>query len=108
MHIRTDTDGRIVARRNSPPPGKAPGDWHEVDGDALAPPDTEPWQQAVPSFDGTAVTFEVVDRPANDPAQLGRRIDAMEKASGSAGEKGQRGIASRIDSLEDRIAALEG
>ena len=36
-----------------------------------------------------------------------KRIEAIEKASGTGGQAGERGIASRIDALEDRIKALE-
>ena len=39
--------------------------------------------------------------------KIEKRIEAMEKASGAGGQAGERGIAQRLDSLEDRIAELE-
>ena len=36
------------------------------------------------------------------------RLGALEKATGAAGNPGERGIARRLDDLETRIKALEG
>ena len=35
------------------------------------------------------------------------RIEALEKASGTGGQKSEKGIASRLDDFEDRITKLE-
>src|SRR5690554_760814 len=63
MHVRTDPDGRIIARRNSAPPSNAPGDWHDIGDTDLTPPDHDPWQRPVAFYDGTDLTWEVVERP---------------------------------------------
>ena len=39
--------------------------------------------------------------------KIEKRIEAMEKATGAGGEVGERGLAQRLDALEDRIAELE-
>ena len=40
--------------------------------------------------------------------QLEERLMELEKATGSGDNPGERGIAQRLDALEDRIKALEG
>lgn len=66
------------------------------------------------SLEGKAIdveTGEIVDDTDYDPrSPLERaqdRIDQLEAATGSGNEPAERGIAKRIDNLEDRIAALE-
>lgn len=47
--------------------------------------------------------------PASEDVKptLGDRIGNLEKASGTGEQAGERGIAQRLDKLEDRIAELE-
>ena len=56
-------------------------------------------------MDKVYADYTVIEKPE---AVLKRRLDEIEKATGSGDREGERGIASRIDDLEDRIAKLEG
>ena len=42
------------------------------------------------------------------PPSTAERVKELEKASGTGGQTGERGISARLDELEDRIAELEG
>ena len=48
-----------------------------------------------------------IDALPPHPPTINERVTAMEKASGTGGQEGERGIAQRLDKLEDRIAELE-
>jgi len=48
----------------------------------------------------------IVDR--EEKKQIRGRVTEVEKATGSAGKDSARGIAQRIDDIEDRISKLEG
>ena len=48
----------------------------------------------------------IVDR--EEKKQIRGRVAEVEKATGSAGKDSARGIAQRIDDIEDRISKLEG
>ena len=50
---------------------------------------------------------DYIDRPDNDPQMMARRIDDLEKATGSGDRGVERGLAHRLDDLEERIEALE-
>ena len=49
--------------------------------------------------------LEVIDREEKN--QIRGRVEEVEKGLGAGGETGERGLAKRIDDLEDRITALE-
>jgi len=51
--------------------------------------------------------WEYVDRPKEPMEVLDERINSLEKATGSGGKKPERGLAYRLDDLEERIEALE-
>jgi len=42
------------------------------------------------------------------PDPLGGRVEALERATGTGGNPGEKGIAKRMDSLEERVGLLEG
>jgi len=50
---------------------------------------------------------EDIDALPPPPPSIADRVKNLEKASGTNDGPGERGIAQRIDALEDRIAELE-
>lgn len=48
-----------------------------------------------------------IDALPPSPPTTVERVEQLEKASGTGGKAGERGIAHRLDSLEDRISELE-
>lgn len=66
MHIRVDSAGRIVARRNSPPPEGAPGTWHEVADDTMASPEMDGPGTATAYWRDGQVEWEVEHHPDVD------------------------------------------
>lgn len=105
----TDEQGRrrIVGYTTNPdsPRTKDPD---AIEVDSMNKPDLEPHQRATPWLrDDGQVEWDIEERPDDDPAQMARRLSQVEAAIGSGGDQGQRGIAHRLDDLEDRIAALE-
>lgn len=59
-----------------------------------------------PKWDRTNEEW-VPDPDYAPPTRLADRVEALEDAAGVGDEPAKRGIAKRIDELEDRIAALE-
>ena len=49
--------------------------------------------------------LEVIDREEKN--QIRGRVEEVERGLGAGGETGERGLAKRLDDLEDRIAKLE-
>lgn len=98
--IEHSSDGEVVGWRYEADNDYTPGD-NEI------APEPEPDHRDLDSKMVDVDTGELVDGPDYDPrSEEEKRLDALEEATGVDGT-GSRGIATRLDDLEDRIAALE-
>lgn len=101
--VTYDSEGTIRRWRYEP------DDDYQADADELAVSDEEYDHRELEQYmvDVDADPPTLIDDPEYDPrSPIEKRVEELEKATGMDGE-GKRGIASRLDDLEDRIATLE-
>lgn len=74
-----------------------------IEQDNIPEPEEQEGKSPKLYYDGIDFWYQYIDR-VSTPEE---RIEQLEKASGVDGKAGGRGIAQRLDDIEDRIDALE-